>query len=121
MDARGSGKIIYEPNVQDKVEEALAKWKRNPNDTAADVFERAGWEYDIREDGCCVGLFFEYGRFSDQAEDLLDAIAPFVEWGHIEITNEYDDNWQFAFVDGKVEEFCGVITYPGSPYADPDL
>lgn len=116
MEARGSGEIIYKPDVQDKVEEALAKWKRNPNDTAADVFERAGWEYDIQEDGCRVWLFFEYGRFTDLADDILEDIAPFVEWGHIEMTDEYDENWQIAFVDGKVKEFRGVIAYPGSPY-----
>ena len=121
MNASGGGGFSYRPDVQmDDVMKALAEWKRKPNDTIEKIFAEAGWEY---EDGYSgeIALFFEYDKFTDHAQELLEAIAPFVEYGHVEMTTEYQEYFQLAFVDGELEEYEGHIIFPGSPYADPDI
>lgn len=121
MNARGAGSIEYKEGMQDKVIDALSEWKRN-GEGIIEIFGDAGWEYDPDgSDGMGAFLYFEYGRFDDHAQELLEAIAPLVERGHIEMTTEYDEYFQLAFVNGELEEYSGVIIYPGSPYADPNL
>jgi len=118
--ASGSGMITFKPDVEDKVRTMLAEHHAvKPEDSIADMMAYSGWRYSPDGDKKdTYWMEFEYDRFSD-ADDVLYEIAPFVKEGHIEMLGEDEDQWQYAFTDGKLKEYKGVVTFPGSPYEDP--
>lgn len=63
-------------------------------------------------DGDGLGIEFDYGKYhDDEANDCMNAIAPYVARGDVEFTGE-DGQFRFHFDDGTVIEENAEYFYP---------
>lgn len=64
-----------------------------------------------------VGIYFEDNPWhSDEAEELLNMIAPFVEKGsYITFMGEDDCMWAYYFDGESATEYNGEVCFPGMP------
>lgn len=62
-------------------------------------------------------LFFEYQKYyEDSLMEMLSTLAPFVEEGsYLAFHGEDDSLWAFYFNGQDIQEYAGVIVYPGMP------
>ncbi len=73
-----------------------------------------GWSTDMNAEGAVEYIYFEYEKWFTDSEKTLDVIARFVEPGVIiEMTGDDNAHWAYAFKNGTMQEFSGVLTYPG--------
>lgn len=69
------------------------------------------WTADISPAGDLVGLDFA-GETLGETEDLLRALAPFVEPGsHLDMRGEDGTLWRWSFDGRTVEEQSAVVTF----------
>ena len=85
-----------------------AGWVDTPSVLRAETFEDAISEarFDVEGNGTCYDwISFNGEKRSWCEEDVLNAIAPFVEEGsYIEMQGEDGDRWHWIFHKGGVEE-----------------
>ena len=112
--ANGGGPVLVKR--MDELKTAL-KEAGLKGESVVEMLRREGWDADLENNSICW-MYFAHDKFSD---DIPYRIAPFVETGHIDMTGEDGEHWQYAFYDGRVEEYSGRVIYPGSPFADPDM
>jgi hypothetical protein len=91
-----------------------------------DALENLGWSPDVvlqKKDkrgrkrktigaGDIVGLYFEREHLTDEVEDTLDAIAPFVDAdSYLEFEGEDMNVWRYLFDGKKVDEIYPTIDW----------
>ena len=91
--------------------------------TLEDALEELGWATDVIEQkkgkkrktpgaGDIVGLYFDREHLTDEVEDTLDAIAPFVDEGsYLEFEGEDFCVWRYLFDGVKVEEIYPTVDW----------
>ena len=118
--------LITADNVQ-----RLVKYYRertgNPEIELDDIFQGTGFIYEYtynfdKDKGRMVeskniSFFFEHNPYrSDEVEDFLNTIAPYVEKGSfISFLGEDDALWAFYFDGQEATEYYGQTIYPGMP------
>lgn len=91
--------------------------------TLEDALGELGWAVDVIPQkkgkkrktpgaGDINGLYFDREYLTDDIEDTLDAIAPFVDAGsYLEFEDEYGCNWRYLFDGIKVEEIYPTVDW----------
>jgi hypothetical protein len=103
--------------------------------TLEDALEELGWATDVIEQkkgkkrktpgaGDIVGLYFDREHLTDEVEDTLDAIAPFVDEGsYLEFEGEDFCVWRYLFDGVKVEEIYPTVDWitPALKHTEPQV
>lgn len=91
------------------------------SDELEDLLGEFGFTVTKNKAGDIDELFYEYQKFrSDDTDELLCAIAPFVETGsYVAFQGEDDSLWAYYFDNGSMEEYEGAVIFPGMPLGGP--
>lgn len=91
------------------------------SDKLEDLLAEFGFTATKNKAGDIDEVFYEYQKFhSDDTEELLCTIAPFVEAGsYIAFQGEDDSLWAYYFDGNSWEEHAGVVDFPGMPTDGP--
>ena len=122
-------KIRIAANRKDAALSALKKSGVRVNEgttSLEDALEELGWGPDVVQQkkyrngkkrktlgaGDIVGLYFDREHLTDEVEDTLDAIAPFVDAGsYMEFEGEDMSVWRYLFDGEKVEEIYPTVDW----------
>ena len=102
------------------------------------ALEELGWSPDVVQQkkyrnvkkrktlgaGDIVGLYFDREHLTDEVEDTLDAIAPFVDAGsYMEFEGEDMSVWRYLFDGEKVEEIYPTVDWiqPALVHTEPQV
>jgi hypothetical protein len=102
---------VHTASVMRPLKEALAAEDQSAIDRGVkDVFCEWSWTVDIDDDGI-LAIFFD-GDQSGAEDELLQAIAAYVEdGGYIQMLDEDDHQWRWAFNSGKMELMTASIVW----------
>lgn len=70
-----------------------------------------GYDTDFNEDGDCIDIFKEQGKFVCD-DEMFSSIAPYVEHGSfIEFEGEDGYLWRYVFTHGEMHEVSAKIVW----------
>lgn len=86
-----------------------------------DLLYELGFVSSFNKDGDIDELFFEHQKwYYDEVVKLFDAIAPYVERGsYVAFQGEDGCLWAHYFDGSTVEEYDGIIIFPGMLHDGP--